>query len=306
MDSAATPDNRLATCLIVGCGYTGARLAQRLTAPGEVVALVRSSTSAAALVALGVTARAVDLDQGTLADAIAGLPLAASIVYSVPPSETGTQDGRLQRFLDAAAELRPEALVYLSTTGVYGDTGGAQVDETTLPAPREDRSRRRLDAEGRAAAWCAARGSRCVILRVPGIYGPSRLPLDRLRRGEPVLRPEDSGPGNRLHVDDLVAACVAALERPVAGIFNLGDGDHRSLSAFLERVAELAGLPAPRRLALAEAQQELSPGILAFLAESRVVGVEQMQTRLGLLPRYSDLDEGIRQSLQEMGLPVFQ
>jgi nucleoside-diphosphate-sugar epimerase len=101
-------------------------------------------------------------------------------------------------------------------------------------------------------------------------------------------------------VDDLVEACVLAIERPVAGKFNLGDGDHRSMGSFMERVAELAGLPAPRRLPLVDAQRELSPGILAFLAESRMVRVDRMRTQLGLDLRYGQPDEGIHQSLREM------
>jgi nucleoside-diphosphate-sugar epimerase len=303
MGGAGTRNGKLGTCLIVGCGYTGTRLARRLLERGGVVALVRSPASAAALVPLGLRVERVDLDHGHVQSAIEGLPPLAAIVYLVPPSEAGRGDLRLQRLLDALGDARPGVLVYLSTTGVYGDSRGTPVDEDTPPAPREERSRRRLDAERRASAWCATCGVRCVLFRVPAIYGPHRLPLDRLRRGEPVLRPEDSGPGNRLHVDDLVEACVLAIEQPVTGVFNLGDGDHRSMGAFLERVAELAGLPAPRRLPLAEAQRELSPGILAFLAESRTVRVDRMRTRLGLELRHGRPDEGIRQSLREMGYP---
>ena len=82
-----------------------------------------------------------------------------------------------------------------------------------------------------------------MVLRVSGIYGPGRLPLDRLRRREPALRPEDAGPGNRIHVDDLAAACVAALERPVRGVFNVTDGNPATTTEFLQRTAAPAGLP---------------------------------------------------------------
>ena len=285
------------TCLIAGCGYVGARLARRRAAR-EVLGLVRTPGTAAALAATGISARAVDFD---IPGALEVPPGLASIVYTVPPPSTGTEDPRLQRFLEGLGLARPRVMVYLSTTGVYGDTGGLPVDEGSPVAPGDDASRRRLAAEAAAQTWCRSRGVRCVLLRVPGIYGPHRLPLERLERGEPVLRPEDARPGNRIHVDDLVAACAAALDRPVSGVFNVVDGYHASIGAFMEQVAALAGLPAPRRITLAEARRELSPGFLAYLETSRRVETGRMQADLGLQIRFADLEQGIRQSLTEMG-----
>lgn len=281
--------------LLVGCGYVGTRLARTLGA--SVSALVRSPASVRALAAEGILAHGVDLDQTPLDLGLADPPEA--VVYLAPPPEAGTEDLRLARFLAALGAAQPRVVVYLSTTGVYGDAQGAAVDEATPPRPREDRSRRRLDAEARAAAWCAARGARCVVLRVPAIYGPHRLPLDRLQRGEPVLREEDAGPGNRIHVDDLVAACLAALVRPVAGVFNVADGQGESTGAFTRRVARLAGLPPPREVTWAEAQTCISPGLLAFLRESRRVLNHRLVAELQVPPRLPD--QGIRDSLAEMG-----
>jgi nucleoside-diphosphate-sugar epimerase len=190
--------------------------------------------------------------------------------------------------------------VYLSTTGVYGDARGERVDESSATVPGNDRAKRRLDAESASRAWCAARGVRWSCLRVPGIYGPHRLPLERLRRGEPALRPEDAGPGNRIHVDDLVDACVAALDRPVDGVINVGDGDHASTTAYLQRVAALAGLPAPRLVTREEAAAQIGPGMLEFLFESRRVDTRRMRDELGVVPRH-DLDAGVAASLAEMG-----
>jgi nucleoside-diphosphate-sugar epimerase len=167
-------------------------------------------------------------------------------------------------------------------------------------APANDRSRRRVTAERLATAWCDARGVRCVVLRVPGIYGPYRLPLERLARGEAALRPEDSGPGNRIHVEDLVTACVAALERPVQGIVNVTDGNPASTSEFLQRTAALAGLPPPPLVPLAEAHGRIAPGMLSFLVESRRVDNRRMREELGVVPRYAVLDEGIAASLAQM------
>jgi len=286
------------TCLIAGCGYTGTRLARRCLEPGPVLALVRGTSSAAALLGQGIPAIAVDFDADGPPPALP--PDLDAVVYLAPPAGGGTEDLRLARFLWALGPARPPVFVYLSTTGVYGDTRGAVVDEASSVAPQEDRSKQRWDAERRLAAWCGERNLRWVVFRVPAIYGPHRLPLDRLQRGEPVLREEDSGPGNRIHVDDLVAACLAALESPVSGVFNLGDGVPESMAAFTTRVAALAGLPAPRRVSWAEAQTQLSPGLLAFLRESRRVTSRRAQ-ELGWTPTYGNPDDGIRASLREMG-----
>lgn len=295
MDTAAPAG----TCLLAGCGYTGARLARRLTGQRPVLALVRSAASAAALAAGGIPARAVDLDGD---GGFPAPPDLASVVYLAPPPGEGEGDPRFQRFLEGLGGARPQVLVYLSTTGVYGDAQGAPVDEATPPAPGNAQGRRRLAAERAGAAWCAERGVRWVALRVAGIYGPHRLPLDRLRAGEPVLRPEDSGPGNRIHVDDLVAACEAALDRPVTGPVNVTDGDPRSIGAFLELAARLAGLPPPRRVTLAEARQAISPGMLAFLLASRRVLNGRLTEELGVTLRYADPEAGLRASLDEMGI----
>jgi nucleoside-diphosphate-sugar epimerase len=135
---------------------------------------------------------------------------------------------------------------------------------------------------------------------VPGIYGPHRLPLERLQRSEPALEPAAAGPGNRIHVDDLVTACVAALERPVSGIFNVGDGDHSSTTAFLQVTAELAGLPPPELVTLVEARGRVSPGMLAYLVESRRVDTRRMRDILGVTPRYATAAAGVAASLAEM------
>jgi len=287
------------TCLLAGCGYVGVRLARRRLERGPVLALVRRRASCEALASEGIAALAMDLDEGSQEDALEVPSGLHGVVYLAPPPARGTEDLRLARFLERLGGARPEVLVYLSTTGVYGDTVGAPVDEQSPLAPREDRSRRRVDAERRVARWCEARGIRWVVFRVPAIYGPHRLPLDRLRLGEPVLRPEDSGPGNRIQVDDLVAACLAALDRPVGGVFNLTDGHPESMAAFTTRVARLAGLPAPPQVDWAEAQQVLSPGLLGFLRESRLV-MSRRALELGLCPM--DPEAGIRASLKAMGL----
>jgi len=284
-------------CLIVGCGYTGRRLARRLQPRWQVSATARSVAAAARLEAEGLRVVRADLDAALAPGALERFADGAAIAYLAPPPDGGTGDPRLARFLEALGSARPAALLYMSTTGVYGDTRGGTVTEDSPLTPSNDRARRRVVAEASARAWCAARAVRCVVLRVPGIYGPGRLPLERLRRGEPALRAEEAGPGNRIHVDDLVEACVAALERPVSGAFNVTDGNPATTTEFLQRTAALAGLPAPPLVALADAAGRISPGMLAFLRESRRVDNRRMRDELGVELRYAQLDDGIAASL---------
>lgn len=281
----------------MGCGYVGTRLAARLRARGPVLALRRTPVSESAN---GIRSLACDLDADP-----PSIPVPAdldSLIYLAPPSGVGPEDRRLAKCLRALGKARPRVLLYFSTTGVYGDTGGAPVDEASPARPGDARSRQRLDAETQVAAWCVPRGVRSVVFRVPAIYGPHRLPLDRLQRGEPVLRAEDSGPGNRIHVDDLVSACLAALDGPARGVFNLTDGHPESLAAFTRRLAALTGLPAPREVSWAEAEGVISPGLLAFLRESRRVETRRSR-ELGRSPAL-DPDQGLRASLREMGIAV--
>jgi nucleoside-diphosphate-sugar epimerase len=287
-------------CLIAGFGYVGRRLASRMRPVRRIVALVRSAQSAAALEAEGIDVIAADLDVDPLPGDIEAVAHGAAILYLAPPPDAGTSDPRVERFLAALGDSRPEVVVYMSTTGVYGDAAGGSVDESSPVAPGNDRSRRRVAAEQAVRSWCDARGVRWVVLRVPGIYGPDRLPLERLRRGEPALRPEDSGPANRIHVDDLVSACIAAVERPVGGVFNVGDGDHASTTEFLQVTAGLAGLPPPALVSLAEARGRISPGMLAYLVESRRVDTSRMLDELGIVPRYPSIASGVAASLAEM------
>ncbi|NJD32925.1 MAG: NAD-dependent epimerase/dehydratase family protein, partial [Gammaproteobacteria bacterium] len=272
-------------CLIAGCGYVGRRLAARLQPPWQVVALARSMANVASLRAAGIDTIVADLDASPLPQEIRARAEGAAIAYLAPPPESGTTDPRIANLLDALGDRRPDVFLYMSTTGVYGDTAGAAVDETSPVMPTNDRSRRRVAAEQLVRTWCEARNVRRVVLRVPGIYGPQRLPLERLQRGEPALRPEDAGPANRIHVDDLVTACVAAIERPVHGVFNVGDGDHSSTTAYLQATAQLAGLPPPELVSLADARGRISPGMLAYLVETRRVETRRKREELGVTPR---------------------
>ncbi len=271
---------------------------------------MRSGPAQTELESTGVNTLRVDLDAApdmALQEALASAADRAAVVYLAPPAETGVTDPRLESFLSQIAGATPGVFVYISTTGVYGDAGGALVDESTPVAPVNDRSRRRVAAESAVQAWCATRGVRCVILRVPGIYGPNRLPLERLQRREPALRDEDAGPGNRIHVDDLAAAIAAAIDQPVAqGIYNVTDGDHASTTAYLRLTAEAAGLALPALISKAEARERIPAGMLSFLLESRRVDNGRMLAELGLQLQYPTLQSGVFASLAEMRMGMSQ
>ena len=213
----------------------------------------------------------------------------------------GESDLRLDRFLHLAS-VPPHTFVYMSTTGVYGDTAGAVVDESSVVQPRTDRARRRISAEEMTRVWCTERRVRRVVLRVPGIYGPDRLPLERLRHYEPVVREREAGINNRIQVEDLVEACTCAITNSEArGVYNITDGRPLSSTTFINMVAKVAGLPAPPQVSMEEAQLTFSPERLSFLNESRRVSNERMLKHLGVTLKYADVEAGIRASMPVAG-----
>lgn len=272
--------------LVVGAGYTGQRfLAKAALADhfGEVVAC-----------------RSADWNLDA-ADGVVPRFDPTRVLYLVPPPPTGQDDPRLQRALDAllVRGCRLRRWVYASTTGVYGDAGGSLVDEDTPPAPLTSRARRRLAAETLLRERCLRAGVEWCVLRIPGIYGPGRLPLERLRRGDPLPASAEGRPGNRIHVDDLVTVLALALTHPAAadGIFNVGDGDTTGPVEFQSRLAAMTGLAPPRLVPDEEARRQLGAEAMSFLAESRRVDTRRLRERLGFVPRYGDCTDGLRASL---------
>jgi nucleoside-diphosphate-sugar epimerase len=281
---------------IIGCGYTGRRLAERLSKSGaRVRGFATRAESLRQIAAAGAEALWLDLDaEMTPLDFTGHL-----VYYSVPPARQAG-DPRLDRFLHGLLG-EPQRLIYLSTTGVYGNQGGARVNEDTPPAPDTERAARRLAAEIALRTWAESRRVSWCVLRVPGIYGPGRLPLDRLSRTAPAIVPNEASPGNRIHVTDLVTACVAAGFTAAADrrIYNVTDGSEESHTEYLQRVATIAHLPSPPLISRAEAERTLSPLSWSFLAESRRVDNGRMLTELGVTLQYRDLDAGVRASLAE-------
>lgn len=225
---------------------------------------------------------------------------ADAVLHCAPPPGTGNADAadsdpRTANLLAALeARILPGRIVYVSTSGVYGDCGGALVDETRTPNPQTARARRRVHAERQLAIWCSSRDIALVILRAPGIYAADRLPLERLRAGTPVLRPEDDVYTNHIHAEDLAAICIRALELDFAeGIYNASDDTRLKMGEWLDLVAERSGLPRAPRVARAEAATRIAPEVLAFMSESRLLDNSKLKAVLGARLAFPSVHEGV-------------
>ena len=279
---------------IIGCGDIGRRVAALCRPAGvTVAALSRSAQSAARLKALGIETRAGDLDDPA---SLQELPIAGTgVFYFAPPPDRDDTDPRMRAFLEVLApSALPSRIVYISTTGVYGDCNGAWVTEDRPVNPQTARSRRRFAAETALRTFSAASGVPVVILRVPGIYGPGRLPVERLRKGLPVMREDQAPYSNRIHADDLARVCVAAAERGRPGaVYNVSDGHPTTMTDYFNRVADALGLPRPPAIDLEQARARLSPSMLSFLGESRRIDNRKMRAELAVELLYPDLDSGL-------------
>jgi nucleoside-diphosphate-sugar epimerase len=279
--------------LIVGCGDIALRALPQLTRDYQVFGLVRSSAQADRIAALGAVPVAGDLDTPATLHA---LPADADrVLHLAPPGESNEGDQRSANLIAALSQRPPERLVYISTSGVYGDCGGAWVDEDRPVAPRTARALRRVDAERALIAWGKQRGVGVSVLRVPGIYAAERLPLQQLKRGSPVLRAEDDVFTNHIHADDLASVCRAALERGVAGrVYNASDDSEMKMGDYFDLVADRARLPRPPRIARAEAEAgAIAEGLLSFMRESRRLVNTRMKAELGVHLRYPSVYEGV-------------
>lgn len=280
--------------LIIGCGDIGRRVAALCMKQGQSVhALVRSTASAATLSAQGIKPDIGDLDDATTLPSLSSGQ--AMLYYFAPPPAQGVDDPRMAGLLNhLSGASPPRKIVYISTSGVYGDCKGAWVSEDTPPHPGTDRARRRLAAEQLLHDYEQTTGVPVVILRVGGIYGPGRLPIERLRQGTPVLREQDCGYTNRIHADDLAVICIAAAERG-HGVYNVCDGHPSTMTDYFNQVADRYGLPRPPQIGMSDAKTRLSAEMLSYLEESRRMDNRKLTEELRVVLRYPALKEGLAQ-----------
>ena len=286
--------------LIVGFGDIGTRVAALLAGSYRIYALARSPEAAARARNAGLTPLHGDLDRPASLQRLRGL--ADAVLHFAPPQRQGKQDRRTRSLLAALAKGKslPQRLVYISTTGVYGDCRGEAVDETRPARPATDRALRRADAEAVLQRWGRRNGVRVSILRVPGIYAPGRLPVERLEKRIPVLRAEDDGYTNHIHADDLAHIVVAALTHGRPGrVYNAADDTPMKMADYFDLVADHYGLERPRRISREQAQQEISPGMLSYMAESRRIANRRIKRELGVRLRYPGVKEGLQGLIRE-------
>ena len=287
MPSGALPRLfRRARVVVLGCGDVGLRFARAYSSRIRVVGVVRRADALADVRQAGALPLRVDLDDARSAHRLRGL--AFRVVHSAPPPSHGLDDVRTRH---AIASMRGAGRwIYLSTTGVYGDCGGALIDETHPTAPFNDRAIRRVAAERLLRDHAARSGARTVVLRVPGIYAAERLPLERLRRGTPALIAQDDGYTNHIHADDLARIAFTALWRGRSTrVIHAVDDSRMKMGEYFDAVADAYRLPRPPRLPRDELKAAVSPMLWSFMSESRRLLNTRLKRELRVRLRYPDV-----------------
>ena len=286
--------------LIVGCGDVGQRVAAQLPPGVRLLALTSSPDRLASLRALGLTPLQGNLDQPATLRRLSGL--ATRVLHLAPPPTENLTDWRRDpRTLSLLRALRlrslPHAVVYGSTSGVYGDCAGEWVNEVRAVNPGTPRAQRRVDAEQQLRFFGRASGTRVHALRIPGIYAPDReggTPRPRLLKGTAVLQAEDDVYTNHIHANDLARACIAALWRGLPQrITNVSDDTELKMGDYFDMAADLYGLPKPPRLSRSTAQQQLPLMLLSFMGESRRLDNTRLQRELRVPLHYPTVREGL-------------
>lgn len=278
-----------------GLGYSAKRFVALHGARfASIAGTVRDADRAAALSRDGIGGHAVTafaFDGTKPTPGIAEALVSADVVLaSAPPGADG--DPVLARYADTIAASKIATLIYLSTIGVYGDQGGAWVDETTPARPDSVRSRARFAAE---QAWAPLRtsGRKVAILRLPGIYGPGRNALRDIAAGRAkrIVKPDHAF--NRAHVDDIAAAIMAAIDRRFDGIVNVADDEPAPSADPVAFAAHLLGVPAPPEIPFEIAARGMSPMALSFWAAHRRVANDRLKNELGVTLRFPTYREGL-------------
>ncbi|MGE4243493.1 NAD-dependent epimerase/dehydratase family protein [Ramlibacter sp.] len=286
--------------LVVGCGDVGLRAVRALAGRARVLALSSSPSRRHELRGHGVVPLQGNLDVPATVARLAGI--ASRVVHLVPPPSEGHEAWWLDprtRALLRALRLRslPSSFVYASTSGVYGDCGGARVSEERAIAPGTPRAQRRADAERQVRHFGRASGVRASILRVPGIYAPDReggTPRARLLKGTPVLHDEDDVYTNHIHADDLARIVLAALWRGrPQRVVNASDASELKMGEYFDLAADLYGLPRPPRVARGAAQDQMPLMLLSFMSESRRLDTTRLARELRVKLRYPTVRQGL-------------
>lgn len=272
--------------LIIGSGDLARRILPLLRHRYRVYALIRDAAKAGPLRALGAIPILGDLDERRTLLRLRGL--ADVVLHFAPPPRGGTHDTRTRHLLATLSQgQRPQRLIYISTSGVYGDCNGERVEETRPLNPQTGRAVLRVSAERQIRAWALQQGVCASLLRVPGIIAADRLPLERLRAGTPAIVASEDGYSNHVHADDLARIVLAALRRGRPNrVYHAVDDEQMKMGDYFDAVADACGLPRPPRLPRDEVRQRVSPMMWSFLNESRRLSGQRTQDELRVRLRY--------------------
>ncbi len=289
--------------LIAGCGDIAMRVAPLLGARYRLFGLARRAERFAGLRAAGITPVPGDLDEAGSLSRIAGL--ADVVLHFAPPAAKKSPlhhsfafaftDTRTRHLLAAlSCGKLPKRVIYISTSGVYGDCGGALVGETRPLNPQTARAQLRVDAEQQIRDWAKRNHVNAGTLRVPGIYASDRLPLERLRAGTPAIAHEEDSCTNHIHADDLARLVVAALRNGKPNrVYHASDDSEMKMGDYFDAVADACGLPRPPRLPRAQVERSVSPVLWSFMNESRRLTNERMKKELGMRLRYPTVADAL-------------
>jgi nucleoside-diphosphate-sugar epimerase len=270
--------------LILGCGYTGSRLARLLLEQDIPVCLTTRS---------GERPDSIDAPCFVFSDDVPLLPDQAlagvtHVLHSIPPDAQG-MDPVAVYLLPALEKADLQWFGYLSTTGVYGDVQGAWIDEQTPTHPQQYRSQHRVAAEQKFlhAALPAH------IFRLPGIYGPGRSVMDRLKEGKAQRIARPGHVFARIHVEDIVGTLWASMNRPnPPSIYNVADDEPTEPESLLIEASKLLGIALPEAVPFEQA--DLSPMAATFWSECRRISNQKIKTELGVVLRYPTYREGLK------------
>ena len=296
--------------LLIGCGDIALRAAGLLRGRVRLYGLTRRQEDVPKLRQRGILPIVGDLDHRMSLDRLRAAPFA--VLHFAPPPSEGRDDPRTAHLIAALTKARiiPQRFVYISTSGVYGDCAGARVTESQPRRGETPRARRRIAAEQRLRRWARRYAVRLAILRAPGIYAATRLPLERLKQATPVLRAEEDVFTNHIHADDLArAAVVAAFRGRPNRAYNVSDDAELRMGDWFDAVADAFRLPRPPRVSRDEAEKRLAPVLLSFMSESRRLSNTRLKHELRLRLAYPDprvlLAEIARRELRrQLALPL--
>ena len=276
--------------LILGCGYSGRAIGERLSLAGaRVRGTTRSPERFDALRVRGIEPIAFG-GEGPSEDVAAAIATATHLVISIAPGRAGDPALAIHGE-DIKAAPRLQWIGYLSTVGVYGDHDGAWVDEDTIPRPLSQRSRERVEAENLWMTLALERGTPITVMRLSGIYGPGRSPLDAVREGRARRLVKPGQVFNRIHVDDIAGAAELAIRSGTNAVLNVTDDEPAPPEDVVAHAAELLGVEPPPEQDFATA--DLTPMARSFYGETKRVSNARLKA-MGYELRHPTYREGLR------------